>query len=209
LRDQQQGALQLLAGQVMQLFELHLMKHKEAQSFAARALRESEKRFSRLFSSAAAGIALCTPNGTFFQANPAFCLIVGYSEEELRGIHFSQITHPDDLPGSAERLRKLLSGEIENFVMEKRLLRKDGETIWVHSSISCVHSDQGEPLHVIAVVEDITERVKAQTVVSRLQERLALTLEHMTDAFCLLDREWRVSFINKEGQRLVLHTAEQ
>jgi len=209
LSERQQNALQLLAGQAMQLFELHLLKRKEAQSFAARALRESEKRFSMLFSSAAVGIALCTPDGIFVQANPAFCTIVGYREEELHGKHFQSITHPDDREGNLERLTKLLSGEIENFVMEKRLIRKEGETAWARTSISCVHSDQGEPLHVITVAEDITERVTAQKVLSGLQERLAITFEHMTDAFCLLDRDWRVSFINQEGQRLVLHTAEQ
>lgn len=178
------------------------------QREAERALRQSEQRFARLFSSAAAGITLCLPDGRYIQANPAFCLAVGYEEDELRQLSWQTITDPMDSSKANDSVRQLLAGEIDSFVLEKRYVHKDGSTVWVRESVSCVCSDNDEPLYVISVSEDITERVNARSAVSGLQQQLAMTLENMTDAFCILNRNWQVMYINREAERLVLHSAD-
>ena len=205
------SAVQVLAAQVMNQLEVRALYRKQlaAREQAESELRDSEKRFSRLFSSAAAGITLSYPNGRFIQANPAFCAIVGYDEGELRTFDFLKLTHPDDREEIEEQLQKLLDGKIDSFVLEIRYIKKDDGLAWVRASISCEYSDAGEPIYVISVTEDITERVEAQSVASGLQERLATTLENMTDAFCILDRDWHITYLNQEGERLIEHTVEQ
>ncbi len=207
-QDQQPSPAPLLADENPQPLST-TVREIANQIEAEQALRESEKRFSRLFSSAATGITLSHVQGNFIQANPAFCTAVGYSEDELQSLDYLTITHPDDKALSAGMLQKLFAGEIDSFVLEKRYVTKGGGTVWVRASISCVCSDLNEPLYVIGVTEDITERVHAQSVALRLEQRLAMTLEHMTDAFCLLDTEWRVSYMNAEAERLTLHTSGQ
>lgn len=179
------------------------------QKASERALRESEERFARLFSSAAAGITLTDPEGNIIQANPAFCEMVGYTEDELRGVNCLAITYVDDRPQDAEMVQRLWMGEIDSFVLEKRYVTKLGETVWARASVSCVRTENNDPLYIIAVTEDINERVLAQRTALNLQERLAMTLENMTDAFFMVDHEWRFTYLNKEAERLLECTAEE
>jgi PAS domain S-box-containing protein len=206
LNSLQLNALHVLAAQVMNQVEMRrlLREHKQAESALV-----GESLFAGLFSAAATGITLSYPQGAFIQTNPAFCEMVGYSEEELHGLDDLAITHQDDREQNAVEVKKVLAGEIEHFVLEKRYLRRDGTISWARASVSCVQGDDGEPLYITAVTEDITERVNAQAAASRLEEQLAMTLEHMTDAFCLLDHKWRVRYLNKVAEQLVLHTSEQ
>lgn len=207
LSEAQIDALGIFAEQAMNRLEARLLMHKQRE--VERTLSESEKRFQRLFLSAAAGISLRYPRGKFIQANPAFCEMVGYSEDELRGLDARTLIHPDDRAVYEKMIDQLLANEVESVVLEKRYQHKQGHDVWARASISCVHSESGEPTYVIAIAEDITDRVRAQQYASGLQERLAMTLEHMTDAFCLLDHEWRISYLNKVAEELVLHTTEE
>ena len=209
--EAQLHAITVLAAQVMNQLEVRALDLKQlvAPKHVENELRESDKRFARLFSSTAAGISLSEPSGQFIQANPSFCKLVGYAEEELRSLNFLQLMHADDRAQSQAMLQRLLSGEIDSFVQEHRLLKKDGEFVWARASISCEYSDNDEPIYVISVTEDITERVEAQSMALELRDRLVLTLENMSEAFCMLDEDWHITYLNKEGERLIQHTVEQ
>lgn len=179
------------------------------QMAARRALRESEQRFSHLFSYAAAGITLSHPQGKFIQVNPAFCAMSGYAQEQLIHLDYADIVYSEDRERIDHLIQKLLDGEVEYFVDEHRYLTQADEIVWVSASISCVYSEDNQPLYMISVSKDITDQVSAQQAVSSLQEQLATTLENMTDAFCILDLNWRVTYLNKEAERVLLHTREQ
>jgi PAS domain S-box-containing protein len=98
---------------------------------AQAALRESEERFRSAFNHAPIGISMITTDGRFIQVNLALCELVGYSEQELLGKTFQEITHPDDIADNLELLNRLWSGEIDSYQLEKRYLHKDGHIVWV------------------------------------------------------------------------------
>jgi PAS domain S-box-containing protein len=125
-------------------------------------LRESEERFRATFEHAAVGAAQVGLDGRWLRVNRRLCEIAGYSEEELLASTFQEITHPDDLEEDLERVRRMLSGELEPYTMEKRYLRRDGSEVWVNLTVSLVRDPSGEPGYFIAVVEDISERKKAE-----------------------------------------------
>ncbi|MDQ4127631.1 MAG: PAS domain S-box protein [Actinomycetota bacterium] len=125
-------------------------------------LRESEERFRATFELAAVGAAQVGIDGRWLRVNRRLCEIVGYSQEELLARTFQDITHPDDLEGDLGRMRRILAGEIETYTLEKRYLRKDGSEVWVNLTVSLVRGASGEPGYFIAVVEDISERKKAE-----------------------------------------------
>jgi PAS domain S-box-containing protein len=129
---------------------------------ARRALEEAEERFRRAFDDAPIGMALVTPAGWFVRANRTMCELTGYEEKELLTRTFADLTYPDDLPADLEQARQLLDGEIRSYRMEKRYRRSDGNLIWVMLSVSLVRSADGEPLHFVSQVEDITERRNAE-----------------------------------------------
>ncbi len=132
------------------------------QKKAAEALRLSEERFRGAFDAAAIGMALVAPDGRWLQVNASLCQIAGYSEDELLGMTWKDITHPNDLDADLEHARRLLAGEIHAYQMEKRYIHKDRRIVWIVLSRSLVRDAGGEPLYFVAQIEDITPRKEAE-----------------------------------------------
>jgi diguanylate cyclase (GGDEF)-like protein/PAS domain S-box-containing protein len=142
---------------------------------AEETLRESEERFRATFNQAAVGIAHVAPDGRWLRVNQKLCDILGYGREELQGLTFQNITHPDDLGPDVESARRLLAGEIADFSLEKRYLRKNGSTVWIDLSVSLVRDHAGAPKYFISVSEDISERKRVEGQLAHLANHDALT----------------------------------
>ena len=136
------------------------------------ALLESESRFRTIIREAAIGIALLDQKGRLIESNPALQTMLGYSPEELRGMGFSQIQHPENSKLSQEIFRQLLAGEQEVYRVETRYTRKDGWVGWGRQSISLVREAGGEAQFAIAMFEDITERRENEERIRTYQEQL-------------------------------------
>ncbi len=128
----------------------------------ARALRESEERFRLTLDEAPIGMALVALDGRFLRVNRALCEIVGYAPEELTGLTFQAITHPDDLDADVTLHDRLARGEIPRYQLEKRYLRKDGSVVHILLSRAVVRSREGAPLYFVAQIEDISERKRIE-----------------------------------------------
>ena len=125
-------------------------------------LRESEERFRATFEHAAVGTAQVGIDGRWLRVNRRMCEIVGYSQEELFKLTFQDITHPNDLEEDLERTQRVLAGELDTYTIEKRYVKKDDSEVWVNLTVSLVRDHSGEPGYFIAVVENISERKKAE-----------------------------------------------
>jgi PAS domain S-box-containing protein len=141
--------------------EANLREVLSAQRRQGEALREAEERFRGAFENAAIGMALVAPDGRWLRVNRAVCEIVGYSEQEMLERSFQDITHPDDLETDLEGLRRMLSGEIRSYCIDKRYFHRDGHIVWITLSVSLVHDPAGEPLYFVTQIEDITERKRS------------------------------------------------
>jgi PAS domain S-box-containing protein len=124
---------------------------------AEAALRESEERFRRVFEEGPLGLALVGRDYRFEKVNSALCEMVGYSEAELVQKTFTDITHQDDVQADVELAKRLFNREIPFYRLQKRYRKKNGEFIWINLTASIIHGPGGEPLHGLAMVEDITE----------------------------------------------------
>jgi two-component system, cell cycle sensor histidine kinase and response regulator CckA len=136
------------------------------------ALRESEERFRRMFQHSAAGVVLVSPDFYFVEVNPAFCRMIGYTESELLGKCFQDVTLPEDRPVGAELTGRVLSGEMEVFHFEKRYLRKDGTVVWGLVSSTLIRDTQRKPLYFVTQIVDITERKRAEEALRKSEGRL-------------------------------------
>ena len=124
---------------------------------AEAAMRESEERFRRVFEEGPLGLALVSRDYRFTKVNHALCEMVGYPEAELSGKTFTEITHPDDVRADIELARRLFKREIPFYRMQKRYQKKNGDTIWINLTASIIRGPDGQPLHGLAMIEDITE----------------------------------------------------
>jgi PAS domain S-box-containing protein len=135
-------------------------------------LEESEERSRATFEQAAVGIAHVGLDGRWLRVNRKLCDIVGYQPDELLGLTFQDITHPQDLEADLARVRRLLAGEIKTYSMEKRYFRKDRSLVWINLTVSLVRSPQGQPKYFISVVEDITDKKQVRDALGESEERL-------------------------------------
>lgn len=131
----------------------------------------SEQRLLDTFEQAAVGIAQVSPEGKWLRLNPKYCEILGYTQEELMNLTFQEVTHPGELETNISLNQKLFIGEIDNYSLEKRYIRKDNSSVWVNLMVSLVRDEQQRPLYSIAVAEDITERKQAEEALQRSRER--------------------------------------
>ena len=149
-------------------------------------VKESEERFRATFSQAAVGIAQVAPDGRWLRVNLRLCDIVGYSEAELLGKSFQDITYADDLDLDLEYVRQMLAGEICSYTMEKRYLRRGGALVWVNLTVSLVRAADGSPKYFISVIEDISRRKATEAQLMHLATHDHLT--HLPNRSLLQDR---------------------
>jgi PAS domain S-box-containing protein len=154
---------------------------QRSQTFE-RALRESEERYRLTFEKAAVGIAHTSKAGHFLRVNPKLCEIVGYSQESLRKLTMREITHPSDLSVELAQSEKVAAGELDQYSTEKRLVRKDGSAVWVNQTISAVRESDSRLSYFVCVIEDVTERKKAELALAdaaRHQKALFHLADHL------------------------------
>jgi two-component system, cell cycle sensor histidine kinase and response regulator CckA len=127
----------------------------------SRAVRDSELRFRSMFESAAIGIGICNLDGHMLEVNPAVTRMLGYSREELVGMHPREL-HPGDFEQDDILIAELMGGIRDSFELDKRFRRKDGSSIWGHLTVSTVRGADHEPKFLIAMLEDTTERRRVE-----------------------------------------------
>ncbi len=169
---------------------------------AEQALKESEEKFRRIFEQSSLGKALSDKNNVFVAVNPAFCAMLGYTEQELLKLTFKDITHPDHLTGDAVAVGQLIRGEIPVYKTEKRYVKKSGETLYGSLTLSSLRDDRGTHQYSLVILEDITEKKRAEDALVAEKERLAVTLRSIGDAVIATDVDGRVSLMNKVAEQL-------
>lgn len=125
-------------------------------------LWRTESRYRALFNKAAIGIAIIDAGGRIIESNQAFAKMLGYGEKEMLGRHFTDFTHPDDLPSDSGLYRELLEQKRDSYQMAIQCVRKDGGIVWGLLAVSVMRNNRGEPFYTIRMVEDITERKRAE-----------------------------------------------
>jgi two-component system cell cycle sensor histidine kinase/response regulator CckA len=145
------------------------------------ALRVSEERFRSAFDNASIGFAIADLNRRLIQVNPQYCELTGYSEDELIGRDFADITHPEDRDANQDHMDAVVSGRLKASRFEKRYIRKGGDVIWVQLSVSAIHDARGRPCQTLALCHDITERKEAENVVRESEERFRIVSRATND----------------------------
>jgi len=125
-------------------------------------LKRSEARLQAMFDSTTVGFAVLNLEARFLQINDSFCEITGYPREELLGFDCKSLAYPEEVAAMEASIADLVSGERSHFTFEGRYIRKDKSLVWVQNSFSLTRDERNEPLHLIAIIQDITARKTAE-----------------------------------------------
>lgn len=155
------------------------------QRITEEALRNSEQRLQAIFNNAAIGIVEVDMDDKFIYVNDRICQMLNYNREELLGKSVDDITAPEFRDKSSEMNGKLHLGENDLISYEKQYVKRTGEYIWVHVSISTIRDEQGKHLRSIGTVDDISERVKIQQDLVESEEKFRLLFENITEGVAL------------------------
>lgn len=157
-----------LVGVVRDIEEQQKTKQREVS--LQNELREKEVIYRTAFSQAAVGIARLSVDGGFIEVNEKLCSLLNYSEKELLDSNIYDITEPDYHTRTRELLSELIDGTADTFTLDKPLIRSDSGELWVTTSVSLVRDSQGKPKYFIKIVEDITERKRAEQDLKRAKK---------------------------------------
>jgi PAS domain S-box-containing protein len=156
-------------------------------SHARRALQESEERFRSAFHASSVGMTLTALDGRFVQVNERFAEMVGYTTEELTLLDVEAVTYPDDYGADIAFAEEISSGERESYTREKRYVRKDGSIFWGDLTVSLVRGYDGNPLHTVAHVQDITAQKEANLLFAATFERSVVPKIVVDDRRAIVD----------------------
>ena len=198
------GKIVGLVGSAEDITERKQAEEMAASLRAAEALRESEEQFRTFFDLGAMGFTQTDPRtGRLLRVNDRYCEITGYSREELLSTTVWHLTHPDDLGEDWGRFQRMLRGEISEYDNEKRYLHKDGRVVWVHVTVRAIRDESGKPIRTVGIIEDITERKRAEEAA----RRLAAIVESSEDAIIAKTLDNVITDWNPGAERLFGYSA--
>jgi diguanylate cyclase (GGDEF)-like protein/PAS domain S-box-containing protein len=135
-------------------------------------LSASADVFETFFDHARIGLALADLSSCYIRANATYAGLVGRPPEELVGVSFLDVIHPDDRASELRRVSDLLSGRATSLAAEERYVGPDGQELWVLHGVSVVRDDGGEPQWFAVSAQDVTERRKVEADLRELTATL-------------------------------------
>ena len=148
-------------------------------------LRTCQQLFEASFHAAVIGKAIVTVTGHCVEVNRSLAAMLGYSKDELAGMHFSKFTHPEDIEADLDLFDAVMRGERDSYQLEKRYLRRDGGVLETLLTATCVRGADGKPVQFLSEILDFTERKQArrdlQEANTKLQQQVVT--DHVTGLY--------------------------
>ena len=133
------------------------------------------------------GMATTSIEKGWLNVNDALCDSLGYSREELMRMTWVKLTYLEDVAPDLAQFNRLLSGEINNYALNKRFIHKDGRLVYTRMMVSCVRKNDGTVDYVVALVEDITAQKQSEAALKDSEAKLRTIYESTSEAVMLLD----------------------
>jgi len=163
---------------------------------ATDALRKSEEKLRAIFENAIAGISILNTKGQYTYSNDKLAEMLGYTKEEVYGLNYSEITHPQDIQASRDHFRQLTDGEIGSYALEKRFVRKDSTVFWGNLSVSAIYDTEDRVGSVISIIIDIDERKKIEEELKAALSKLRAVFDTIPGVVNVIDRDYNILTIS-------------
>lgn len=160
---------------------LRVSRDITARKAAEDALRASEQRFRGYFEMGLVGMAIASPDEKLVLFNDRLCEIFGYPRDELASRTWTELTRPGDLACDTAMFKRVVSGELNDYEVEKQLAHKDGRIVHARIIGKCLRNQDDKVTALVAMVQDITARKQAEEALRKSQERFDLAVRGSND----------------------------
>jgi PAS domain S-box-containing protein len=150
-------------------------------------LVQSEIRLREYLKQSLIGLSITSPTRGWLEVNDYLLNLFGYSKEELFNLNWVQLTHPDDIAANEVLFKQALRGEIDDYTMDKRYLRKDGHIVYTCIATRCIRHPDGSINYLLTMIQDITERKLVEADILETNKILAETNRALERATRLKD----------------------
>jgi PAS domain S-box-containing protein len=176
---------------------VHLAEETIKRKRAEEALRDSEERFRSYFELGLIGMAITSPTKAIAEVNDELCRILGYERHELLQMTWADMTHPDDLAVDEALFGQIMAGEIEDYSIDKRWIRKDGDIIDSNISVRCVRRADNSVDYFVALLQEITERKRAEAALRKSEARFRAVADLVPDLLWSRNAQGTVEWYNR------------
>jgi len=168
------------------------------------ALSKSQKEFQNYFNSSSVGLSVTSPDKIWIEVNQKLCDLFGYTKEELIGLTWEKLSHPEDLSANLELFQQALDGKIASYEIEKRFIRKNGSIAYVILSVVCEHNKDGSVHHFLSSYIDITRRKQSEEQIKTLSK----AIEQSPTSIIITNAEGKIEFVNAKFTSLMQYSLE-
>ena len=140
--------------EIGETLDANIKESLQQNSAIEQTLKESEERFRSTFEQTAVGMAHVGVDGRWIRVNQKLCDLLGYSSTEIENLNVYDVTYPADLAADLAAAQKIISGELEEYSLDKRFVRKDGAIIPVHLTVRAVRDHERNLKYCVEVAED-------------------------------------------------------
>lgn len=181
-------------------------------------LSTNEQHFRAYFERSALGMTISRQDKSWLEVNQALCDMLGYTSAELLSTTWEALTHPDDIEPNNSLFQHLIDGLLDDFTLEKRLIKKSGEVIDVHLNVRAIRNTDGSFAYAVSVTEDISlrkmaerrEKIRQHTLEkvargSSLEEIMSYVIESSEAIYP--DSMCSILLVDKTGTRLLSSAA--
>ncbi len=172
-------------------------------------LREQDQRLHATYERATVGIAEVDAEGNRMRVNEMACQITGRKREELLVGNIFTGMFPEDVASEQPQFEALVRGEIENYTIDKRVVRKDGRVVWITMLASAVRDADGKFLYSVRVFQDITDRKLIADSLAKNEERLLATYENASVSITEVDATGQILRVNETGLMVTGRSREE
>jgi PAS domain S-box-containing protein len=160
-----------------------------------------------LFEQVADAVILTDMHGHVLYWNEGAKKVFGWTAEEMVGRDYADRVPPQFRSQLTQRIRECAQGR----VLEGEWIdyRKDGSSIWMQSRMALAHDDSGDPIGIMGILRDITDRKLAQQRVEENRRLYQLLADNSHDVIYLMDAAGKGQFISPAIERQLGYTPDE
>jgi len=191
------------AKNALEILNANLNKEMFERKKAEEQLRESETKFRQTFEYSPVGKVMVGLDKRFILTNYSFAQSLGYQAEELIGKSIDEVTHPADHKIGMDEMNAIIKGELKFSQVQKRYLRKDGETLWGDVTISLVRDHEDHPKYFLAIIQDFTERKMIEEALRESERKFRETITYLDEGYYSVTLEGTLLDHNQAFNRML------